>query len=250
MIWVWMAVLALVAIAPLLFVMIRASRVRYRRDTALALHRSQIEEIDRDLADGRLNPEEYHSAKIEIERRLLVADRLTEANADRSARGMLIAAAILIPVGAVALFLPGSMPFVPSEPHAKVVREEQAQAKKDDHLIAMLRTKLAQLSPNSEHAREGYILLGQALLSRNDVSRAAAAWRHALAIDFDPGLAAATAEAESEAAGHVTSGAAELFRKALAKGPKDAKWRKLAERRLREAQAILPNQPGRATSDP
>ena len=245
-----MVVLALVAITPLLFVIIRASRVRYRRDTALALHHSQMEEIDRDLADGRLNPEEYRAAKIEIERRLLSADRLSEADADRIARGILIAAAILIPAAAVALFLPGAMPFVPSEPHAKVVHEEQAQAKKDDHLIAMLRTKLAQLPPNSEHAREGYILLGQALLSRNDVSRAAAAWRHALAIDFDPGLAAATAEAESEAAGHVTSGAAELFRKALAKGPKDAKWRKLAERRLREAQAILPNQPGRATSDP
>lgn len=245
-----MAVLAAVAITPLLFVMIRASRVRYRRDTALALHRAQLEEIDRDLADGRLKPEEYRSAKVEIERRLLAADRLSEVNADRSARGMLIAAAVLIPVAGVALFLPGSLPLVPSEPHASVVRQQQAAARRDDKLIAMLRSKIAQLPPDSEHAREGYILLGQALLSRQEITKAADAWRHALAIGFDPSLAAATAEAESEAAGHVTAPAASLFRKALAQGPKDAKWRKLAERRLREAKAILPNQPGRATSDP
>ena len=61
---------------------------------------------------------------------------------------------------------------------------------------------------------------------------AAKAWQRALANRFDPTLAAETAEAMTEANGHVTPAAAALFRRALAAAPADAPWRGMVERRL------------------
>jgi cytochrome c-type biogenesis protein CcmH len=238
LIWLWMAILTLLAVSPVIVVWLRRGAIRYRRETALALHRAQLDEIERDREEGRLPEDEYQGAKLEVQRRLLAADQIPEPQADGRARGLLIATLVGIPVVALALFVPSGLPLVPSEPHAKVVREEAAAHTRDDALIAKLRQKLAELPPGSERAREGYLLLGQALVSQNKLAEAAKAWRVALSMKFNPTLAAETAEAESEAAGHVTEGAAKLFRKALAEAPANAPWHKLAEQRLREA-AVL-----------
>jgi cytochrome c-type biogenesis protein CcmH len=247
---VGMVLLALLGLAPLVFAAVRPGLVRYRRETAMALHRAQLQEIDRDRAEGRLAESEYEGAKLEVERRLLAADRLEEPPADRRAGALLIATAVLVPLGAVALFLPGVLPIVPSEPHAQLLRQVDVAAKRDDQLIAQLEAKLAVMNPNSEEAREGYLLLGQALAARENPAGAAKAWSMALQAKFDPTLAAETAEAETEAAGRVTPEAAKLFQEALAKGPKSAPWRKLAHQRLREAAVTLPNPSSSATSHP
>lgn len=233
-----MAVLAAVAILPVVVVWLRRGVVRYRRDTALALHRAQLEEIERDREESRLPEAEYQGARLEVQRRLLAADQIAEPEADRRARGLLIATLVAIPLAAVAVFVPSGLPLVPSEPHATVVRERAAARSRDDALIARLEQKLAELPQGSKQSRQGYLLLGQALVTQNKLAAAAKAWRVALKVKFDPTLAAETAEAESEAAGHVTPTAADLFRKALAEAPAGAPWRKLAEQRLREAAAL------------
>ncbi len=240
-----MAVLAAVAIAPLLVVWLRQGTIRYRRETAMALHRSQLEEIDRDREEGRLPEEEYKAARLEVQRRLLAADQIPEPEANRAARGVLIATFVAIPVAAVALFIPSGLPLVPSEPHASVIRQRDQAAKRDNALIEQLRQKLASLPPGSPEARQGYLLLGQALVSQNKLAPAVQAWKMALAMKFDPTLAAETAEAESEAVGHVTPDAAALFRKAMAAAPATAPWRPLAEQRLREA-AVLESNGGKS----
>ncbi|HEX7388573.1 MAG TPA: c-type cytochrome biogenesis protein CcmI [Acidiphilium sp.] len=243
MTWLWMAVLALIAISPVLVVWGWRGQIRYRRDTALALYRAQLVEVGRERDEGRLPETEYQGARLEVERRLLAADALPEPEANRRTRGLLIAVLVLIPVGGLALFLPGSLPMIPSEPHAKVMHLEAAAQKQDDALIAKLEHKLAEMPPNSPHAREGYVLLGQVLATRNRMAEAAKAWNIALEQKFDPTLAAETAEAETQAAGHVTPDAAALFRRALGQAPANAPWRGLAEQRLREAAAILPAAP-------
>lgn len=253
MIWLWMAVLVLVALAPLVVVWLWRGTIRYRRDTALALHSAQLDEIERDRAEGRLPESEYQSAKLEVQRRLLAADALPEPEADRRARGLLIAVMVLIPLAAVALFLPGSLPMVPSAPHAAVMRAVAAAQARDDALIGELRRKIATLPAGSPQARQGYLLLGQALFSSHDPAGAAKAWGRALALQFNPTLAAETAEAQTEAAGHVTPDAASLFRRALAGAPEAVPWRNLAEQRLREAAVTappLPAPPSGATSKP
>lgn len=240
-----MAVLAALAIFPVVLVWLFRGSIRYRRDTAMALHRAQLEEIERDREEGRLPEAEYQGARLEVQRRLLAADQIPEAEANGRARGLLITTLVAVPVVAIALFVPSGLPLVPSEPHATVVRERQAAVARDDLLISKLEQKLAQLPPGSPQARQGYLLLGQALVSQNKLAEAAKAWRVALKSQFDPTLAAETAEAESEAAGHVTPAAAELFRKALAQAPTKAPWRKLAEKRLRE-EAVIKSDGGKA----
>ncbi|BAJ82544.1 MULTISPECIES: c-type cytochrome biogenesis protein CcmI [Acidiphilium] len=243
MIWLWMAVLAAVALAPVVLVWLRRGTIRYRRETAMALHRAQLEEIERDREEGRLPEEEYQAARLEVQRRLLAADQIPEPEANRAARGLMIATLAAIPVAAVVVFVPSGLPLVPSEPHASVMRQRAAAERQDNALIDRLKQKLAELPPGSPDARQGYLLLGQALVSQNKLHQAARAWHVALTIKFDPTLAAETAEAESEAAGHVTPDAAALFRKALAEAPAQAPWRSLAEQRLREA-AVLQSSNG------
>lgn len=243
MIWLWMAVLALLAIAPVLVAWSRRGTIRYRRDTAMALHRAQLDEIERDRIDGRLPDSEFQGARLEVQRRLLDADAIAEPEANRSARLLLVATLIAIPAAALALFLPFSLPIVPSEPHARVVATLSAATTRDDALIARLERKLAQIPPHTERARQGYLLLGQALVSQHKLAAAARAWSTALAMKFNPTLAAETAEAETEAAGHVTPTAATLFHQALDRAPTTAPWRSLAEQRLREAAVTLPAGP-------
>ncbi|MDD2877709.1 MAG: c-type cytochrome biogenesis protein CcmI [Acidiphilium sp.] len=250
MIWLWMALLSLLAIAPVIVVWLRRGAIRYRRDTAVALHRAQLDEIERDRIDGRLPESEFQGAKLEVQRRLLVADTIPEPEANRNARGLLIATLVAIPVIALALFVPFGMPFIPSEPHAAVMRAETAARAQDDALVAKLEQKLAEIPPHSEQARQGYLLLGQALVSQHKLAAAAKAWSVALSMKFNATLAAETAEAETEAAGHVTPDAATLFHQALDKAPTNAPWRSLAEQRLREAAVTLPADPGNAMSKP
>jgi cytochrome c-type biogenesis protein CcmH len=245
-----MAVLSLLALAPVLVVWARRGTIRYRRDTAVALHRSQLDEIERDRIDGRLPEAEFQGARLEVQRRLLAADAIPEPEANRSARGLLIATLVAIPVAAVVLFVPTGVPFIPSEPHADVLRAQSAAKARDDALVAQLEQKLAQIPPQSEQARQGYLLLGQALISQNKLAAAAKAWTVALGLKFNATLAAETAEAETEAAGHVTPTALTLFHQALDKAPADAPWRSLAEQRLREAAVTLPATKGDATSKP
>ena len=54
MIWAVLALLAVVALAPLIVTLVRYSAARGRQDSAIALHRAQLAELDRDLADGRI----------------------------------------------------------------------------------------------------------------------------------------------------------------------------------------------------
>ncbi|MDD2861610.1 MAG: c-type cytochrome biogenesis protein CcmI [Acidiphilium sp.] len=250
MIWLWMALLALLAVAPIGYVWARRGTVRYRRETAVALHRAQLDEIERDRADGRLPESEFQGARLEVQRRLLAADAIPEPEANRSARGLLIVTLVAVPIAALALFVPFDMPFIPSEPHSAVMKAVHEADSKDDALIAALQRKLAEIPPNSPRARQGYLLLGQALVSQHKLAEAAKAWNVALSMKFNATLAAETAEAETEAAGHVTPGAAQLFHQALAKAPANAPWRSLAEQRLREAAVTLPATPGGATSTP
>jgi cytochrome c-type biogenesis protein CcmH len=232
MIWLALAVLAVVAMAPLAVSARLTARARGRREAALALHRAQLAELDRDLADGQIVPAEHANAVLEVQRRLLaVADSQEEAPSS-AATAPLITALIAVPVVAFALYMAGGSPNMPSIRHADVVADAQEQTAQDDALIAQLRAGLAKMDSKTDAARQGYVLLGNAEASRGNMPAAADAWSTALAAHFDPTLAVETAEAMTEAAGHVTLESAALFRRALAEAPPNAPWRPMAEKRL------------------
>lgn len=234
MIWVALMVLSLAALAPLIASLVHASSAQGRRDPAMALHRAQLAELDRELAEGRLGPVEYASAKLEVQRRLLAVADTEDAPPVRATRFPLLAALTLVPAVALGLYLIDGLPGVPAAPHAEVVAQQAARAAQEDTLINQLRSRLALMDPHGEQARAGYILLGNAEATRGNMAAAASAWGLALQSKYDPTLAAQTAEALSQSAGRVTEQAASLFRGALQAAPEDVAWRPLAERRLAE----------------
>jgi cytochrome c-type biogenesis protein CcmH len=233
-IWLGIVLLAAIVLAPLAFSVRRAAAARSRREAAIALHRAQLAELDRDLAEGRIGAPEHASAMLEVQRRLLAAAGSTDTAPRASSRGPVLATLALVPLGALVLYLLGGSPELPSVPLADRIAAERARDAQAAALIAQLRRRLDELDPHTEQARQGYILLGNAEATRGRLQDAADAWRIALATRFDPTIAAEAAEALSEAQGRVTEEAAALFRRALDVAAPDAPWRPMAQKRLSE----------------
>jgi cytochrome c-type biogenesis protein CcmH len=233
-IWLAIVLLAAIALAPLALSLRRNSVSRGRREAAIALHRAQLAELDRDLADGRIAPTEHASAMLEVQRRLLAAASSADAASRTNSRAPVALALLLVPLGAIALYLLGGSPGLPSVPLADRIAAARERDARAATLIAQLRQRLTELDPHSEQARQGYILLGNAEATRGRLQEAADAWRTALAARFDPTIAAEAAEAITEVQGQVTEEAAMLFRQALAQSPADAPWRPMAQKRLSE----------------
>jgi cytochrome c-type biogenesis protein CcmH len=204
MIFAAMLALALALTAPLALAFRPPKFLRNRREAALATHRAQLAELTRDHDEGRIGEAEYRAAKLEVERRLLAADGLAAPQLTGNAKPLLIAVIIALPIMAFALYLPGSTPTVPSEPHEQWVAHQAVEKARLDQVIAALRTHLAQVDPNSLDASQGQAYLAEAL---------------------------------SEEAGAITPEALALFQQSLAHAPTDASWRPLDEQRIAQAKA-------------
>jgi cytochrome c-type biogenesis protein CcmH len=204
MIFLAMLGLAILLMAPLLLIFRGKNATRNRREAALALHRAQLGELARDLTEGRIASPEYAAAKLEIQRRLLTADAFADPKLDGNARFLLIATVIAVPVMAFALYLPGSTPEIPSEPHTRWLAQQQVINTRLAALISEIRARLAGENPNSTDASQGEAYLAEAL---------------------------------SEQAGTITPEALALFKQSLANAPESASWRVLDEQRIAQAQA-------------
>ena len=226
MLWVAIVVLAGTALIPLLLTLRRA-RPGVRPSPALALYRDQLAELDRERDEGLISPNECRGARLEIERRLLAAAVPTAKRTTSSHRWPILAASVIIPLLALSFYLGVGSPGLPAAPLAPRIRHDHA-------IIAELTRQVPNLAGDPRSLWQAQVMIGSAESDLGNWSAAASAWHAALAIHFDPTLAAQTAEAETRARGKVTAEAAALFRSALATAPADARWRSAAEARLRE----------------
>ena len=224
--------LALLAIAPLLWSLWGSPTLRGRRDSDVALHRAQLAELDRELEEGRIAAPEHAAARLEVQRRLLAAADQKDTPPTRAGRALLVAALILVPLAAEGLYLIDGHPELPDASAARDPGATAQEAADADKLITTLRQRLTELDPKTDLAAQGYLLLGNAEASRGRLPEAAAAWRQSLAVNFDPNLAAQTAEAEFQANGRLNPASRALFQKALDNAPPDAPWRSLVQQRL------------------
>lgn len=233
---IWLAALALAALAliPLAFSLRQGVGARDRREAALALHWAQLAEVDRDLAEDRIAPSEHAGAVLEVQRRLLGAAAIADRPVGASPRRPIWVALVLVPVAALLLYASGGSPNLPSMPLKARVAAARQEMRQEEAMLVRLRAVLATLDPHTEKAREGFVLLGGAEARLGHFGAAADAWNKALAVRFDPTLAAEAAEAATQAAGRVTDQAAALFEHALTTAPRDAPWRPMVERRLAE----------------
>lgn len=229
-----LALVAAIAMVPLLLALGRGA-VRGRRDSALALYRAQLREIERDAGEGRLGDVERAAAKLEIERRLLAEAAATETPVRQGRAHAALILLLAIPVAGGLLYLVRGQPQMPPAPYAQMQAQTLREEAQADVLIARLRSRLATLDPHTEQAREGYVLLGNAEATRGHDADAAAAWRTALAERFDPTLAVEIAGAVLRSGQPLQHDDIVALRRALAEAPPDVPWRAAAAQALKDA---------------
>lgn len=233
MIWVLVGALALVAMLPLAIAVLRPARARGRAEADMALYRAQLAELDREREAGRLDAAAHAAATLEVQRRILAAPKDNEAqSASRGAGAVVAAALFLIPAAGIGLYLYRGIPDMPSAPYD--LRRQQMEA--EEQLLRTLRERIAQVDPNSEAARQGLVLLGNAERNRGRLEAAVEAWTRATAIRFDPQIAGDLAELQIEQENFAEASA--LLVRALGNAPGDPRLRFLTG--LAEARAGRP----------
>jgi cytochrome c-type biogenesis protein CcmH len=223
--WLLFALMTAAAIFAVLWPL--AQRASGRGGTDVAVYRDQLDEIARDRAAGLIGEAEAQAARVEVSRRLIAAADADAAEDGTSAGSPLwrrrltaVAALLLLPAGATALYLTVGSPQLPGEPLAQRMR-----AGHDDRSITSLVAQVeAHLKKNPQDAR-GYAVLAPVYLQLGRFSDAVNARRKVLALSGE------TAERQSDlgealtakANGIVTADARSAFARALTLDPNDSK---------------------------
>ncbi|MCC0004754.1 MAG: c-type cytochrome biogenesis protein CcmI [Methylobacteriaceae bacterium] len=218
---IFWAILSAMTLATLAFVALPfLTRARgERRGDDVAIYKDQLAEIERDLAAGRIAPEEAEAARIEVSRRLLkAAGRETAGEAEplAVARGRRTAAiafvALALPAVAAALYHLLGAPW-------EALPRPAAAAKGPGGLsLAEMVAKVeAHIRDNPNDGR-GYEVLAPVYMRLGRFDAAIGAWRKAIDLLGDAPLRdAGLGEAlVGQAQGDVTPEARKTFDKALA----------------------------------
>jgi cytochrome c-type biogenesis protein CcmH len=216
--WFGLALMTAAAVLAVLWPLSRRGR-ELRAGSDVAVYRDQLEEIERDRAAGLIGDNEAAGAKVEVSRRLLAAADAPAAPAGNAAaatrrrRAVAVAALVVVPLGAVGLYLALGSPLLPDQPIAARVAEARANQSMES-LIAQVETHLAQ---RPEDGR-GWEVIAPVYLRLGRFDDAVKARRNALRLNGD--------SAEREAAlgealvfganGVVTAEAKSAFEKAVA----------------------------------
>ena len=231
--WLAFLLLAVASVLPVLLTLRRSAPMPSRKAAALALYRAQLGELDRDLAERRIAASEHAAASLEVQRRLLAAAEVRETFPPPGQREPVVLAAAMVLAVAVCLYALHGRPELPARaPNSMPVSGGEAAEGR-----AQPQGMIDSADRVADAARQEHIEQGDDAQRRGDLAGAAALWRQALAIRFDPVLAVRTADAESTLEGRIGFHAATLFRRALATVPSDAPWRPMVEHRLAEAAA-------------
>ncbi|MFV3075069.1 c-type cytochrome biogenesis protein CcmI [Niveispirillum fermenti] len=227
MFWLVAASLTALVLLPLLRALLRpAPPPEGAAGFARSVYAAQVSEIERDTARGILTPDQARAARAEVGRRLLsAADEAEKAAAVRTAgpaaRTALLLT-LLLPVGALALYLSVGNPTLPGQPFASRPAERPVPP---EVLEAVAKLEAA-LAANPDDAG-GWGLLAQTYAAMGRTEEAAQAWRHVsrLAPD-DVSVKSTLAEALTLAAdGMVGPEAVGLFTQAADADPMDARAR-------------------------
>src|SRR5262245_32641121 len=142
--WVVLALMTGAAVLAVLWPLMRSGGAA-RSGSDLAVYRDQLDEIARDRASGLIGESEAEAAQVEVSRRLLAAadaEAATQppAEAQTGRRRMVAASALLVlPLGALALYLALGSPSLPGQPLAERSAE---QAQSIEAIIARIEGRL------------------------------------------------------------------------------------------------------------
>jgi cytochrome c-type biogenesis protein CcmH len=241
------AAVTLVVVATVVLPLMKGARAAPERAAFdRAVYRDQLKELERDRARGLIDGDEAAAARLEIERRLLAADRPPAAAVPSAGSPVLaVALALLLPAAAAGIYLALGAPNVPDEPYAargpeRALASAQGQHRDIAGAMAALEKELAAHPDDAEK----WLLLGRSAATQGQWQKSADAYQKALVLTKNrPDVASAYGEMLVFAAdGIVTPRAQEAFTAALARAPKDMAARyylALAEAQAGNAQAAI-----------
>ena len=226
----------------------------------VAVYRDQLEEIERDHADGRIGNDEFEAARIEVSRRLLTAahsggQAATGSGSGKRRLAVLAAAVVAIPVVAAPLYAVLGSPDLPGQPFAArsaggnpantvgaMIARIEAHLDEDPgdgrgwEVLAPVYMKLERYGDAVKARRNALQLLGETPARVVDLgealtaeaggvvtAEAKAAFDHAIAIDADDFKAQFYLGLAAQQDGR-TADAAGIWRALIAKAPADAPW--------------------------
>ena len=216
-------VLTTIAVVAVLWPVFRRPRPPQRERYEIEIYRDQLAEVERDRERGLIPAAEARAAQIEIERRLLRSGSAAEAAVDPGSgrRGIVLAAAFLVPTLSAMLYGVIGRPDLPDQPVA--ARQEQpgqTPAQPDvQQMVARLEARLA-TSPDD---LEGWLMLGRSRAVLGDAQGSTDAFRRALSIGPDDarGVGGLAEALTAMAGGTVTPEAKGLFVKLAQIEPRD-----------------------------
>lgn len=207
------------------------------RAANLLVYKDQSQELEADLRNGLMGPEQYQEAKDELERRLLddVKPSAKESGDASSpvARKLAFGIAAAIPIAAVAFYFAVGNPkaITPSAAMTEMpLSGNQAGEMRTQQQMEANVQKLAQRLEQNPNDAQGWVMLGRSYTMMARYSEAANAYSRAVALnDKDAGLMADYAEALAMANGQNLSGKpTEVLERALQLDPKNEKALDLA----------------------
>lgn len=224
--WVIAALLTLGSCLAILWPLMRPLRgVAAGGAHDIEVYRDQLSELERDSGRGLISPAEAEEARAEIGRRILRADekRVPGASRDsRSAKWVVTAAVLAVPLVSWGLYSLIGSPGLPGEPLAERLAKNPANSSVDE-LVARAEAYLAK---NPSDAR-GWEVLAPIYVRMNRFNDAVSAYQNAIRLAGDSAkLEAGLGEAMAGADGGMISARAEAaFHKALQLQPANEKAR-------------------------
>ncbi|BBK40253.1 c-type cytochrome biogenesis protein CcmI [Allostella vacuolata] len=219
--WLAAGLLAALVVAALARPLLRrgGAEAEGRLAYDLAIYRDQLAEVERGRASGEIGEREAAASRAEIERRILVAADRAEAEGppvpERSILAVVLA--LLLPVGALALYGWQGAPRLPAQPLAgrTLPAGEGDVARIQQESINALVRRLEERPDDLE----SWERLGRTLVRAQRFADAAEAYRHRIGLGAERAdLHAAHGEALTMAAGGIVTPAA---REAFARAPDD-----------------------------
>lgn len=229
--------LAALTLAILLWPVLRRRRQPADRiEAELEVCRAQLAEVARDHELGLIDDQAARAARVEIERRMLALDRRRKEQGEPWRPGQRWVAALLallVPVGALAVYIAIGRPDLPDLPLASRDLEGETHTAASgtapeaipsvEEMVARLEARL-QREPEDV---EGWLMLGRSSMVLGRFERAVEAYRRVKQLAPDMrGIDAALGEAiVMRAEGVVPPAAREAFEAELARNPDDPRAR-------------------------
>ncbi len=236
-----MVAIALAFVLPPLLERAPKNAADGKKEANLEIYRDQLSELEADLRNGIISPEQYQQDRDEIERRLLddvsLADELTQTKTKSmaSGRGPAYAVTLGVPVIAVALYLllgnsavwSGAATTAPQAPFAG---RPQGNGQMSQPAIEANVASLAKRLEQNPADVEGWIMLARSQIALQKYADASNAYAKATTLKTnDADLLADYAFAMAMANGRQLQGQPfEIVRKALQIDPQNVKALELA----------------------